>query len=416
MSSQPEIDSCHYLKGLITVFPEDAAAFEQSGKGYERLNAEQLQRILDTEVDIETLTEIVEETPIYPVDEDPMRIVINLRSIRLAPIYAVGFEGHSGFMPGTPPIGVERQMDGETEEPTAGVICVVDSGIVDEKLRPPWMGDRFVDSEGIDIEHLGPQRASHGTFVTGLIRRIAPKYKVYIAKAGAVPADRFMRDPNQPPHRKIGVPNPTTEIEIRGAINRLIRRLGSKGRPKALNLSLGAYNCEGGEAHLQILKAALRKWTNRFHTPIDESYEQADLSEIFAAAGNSERKQTVYPAGWDQVRGVGAAECGSCAQVVWDHYHNVMPYPNPQRVWAHDTAPGSDLINLSGTLDSSGAPGIDLVQWSGSSFATAVASALYANNPRARDPSGVCWPDIEMNCGDVDGLSYVDAAGDPQIN
>jgi hypothetical protein len=156
----------------------------------------------------------------------------------------------------------------------------------------------------------------------------------------------------------------------------------------ALNMSLGTYTCDlEGDDLLVTLVAALSMW--------DEAFPG---STTFAAGGNEEHNQQFWPGALDNVRAVAAANLDG-QQVVW-HEEEEIVYPG--RSWINDVAPGSNLASLSG------AGNTQSVGWSGSSFATAVASALLA---RGEDPFVDAsrlnwWLDTPVDYDNVSGLTY----------
>jgi subtilisin family serine protease len=102
-------------------------------------------------------------------------------------------------------------------------------------------------------------------------------------------------------------------------------------------------------------------------------------TEIFAAGGNTTSTSPIFPAAYRFVRGVGATTCDKekdlyGKQIVWV---DGDPVGALERCWISDVAPGADLVGLSGNGD-------QLVRWSGSSFASAVAAASYAGDSTNR--------------------------------
>jgi hypothetical protein len=85
---------------------------------------------------------------------------------------------------------------------------------------------------------------------------------------------------------------------------------------------------------------------------------------------------------------------------VWDEKDKPRS-PSSGRDWVDDVAPGMDLIGLSGlSID-------EAISWSGSSFATAVATASHVNGGPVEVRGNLAyWPNERMLYGDVPGLTY----------
>ena len=181
--------------------------------------------------------------------ESPPEAVQQLREEGLdaAPIHAVGFEGHGGVMTAVPPRPSERTIDVEDAADGERIVAIVDSGIAEPGLLPPWMSAGMV-FEGEDIEtadasydkeSLDPVKASHGTFVASIYRRLLPSHTVSLAAALPHPSGDDRLDPAPD-----DTASPTDELEVLDAITRLINRHWNvRQNVTLLNLSLGAYRC-----------------------------------------------------------------------------------------------------------------------------------------------------------------------------
>lgn len=332
---------------------------------------------------IPSLARVLEYVDILMVDrpEVAARAYIGHRRITASPIHALGFSWHSP-MTATPP---EPAPEGTSfYQVPAGdrnrVIAVVDTGVVEPAALPEWMSSSVVqgadDTDAIEND----ERASHGTFVTSLIRQIAPTHSISVAAAGQFGDDTDWNDEHIEP-------GPTTELHVADAIHRLIERHSEDGHAvEALNLSVGGPSL--GNREMATVRSAIARWRETFpKTP------------IFAAAGNSTDPAKVYPAAFRFVRGVAAANRQG-DQVVWDHGTEADPVPL-ERDWVDDVAPGSGLLGLSGVSRD------DAIKWSGSSFATAVATASYVNGGPLQVREGLSyWPNRTMRYGDVPGLQF----------
>jgi hypothetical protein len=395
---------CFYLRGYLVVEEGQGEAAIAALGGF------------DVEVEVVSAGSVLgEETPeteildaafdVLSTDGDPFDVATVLQDVQITagPIYAAGLAAHWALKPGTDPIsrpGVT--LPDPTGDLGDGIIAVVDSGLAIDPQLPDWMSpehvlyDTNLDTETISTD---PGVASHGTFVTSVIRQLAPEFRVAFASAQPrVPVAIVERDDTLPPD----VPLVSTQLHVAEAIVRLTERseLG-RGSVAALNLSLGTYACDPGEDPTMITTmAAMRIWFGAFPD-----------STIFAAGGNEPYQAPFWPAGLstfpldgtidpDRVRGVGAVN-EAAQQVVWAPVAgataSVAPQRPPQRAWVTDTAPGCDLLGLRGGVDGDGAT---VVAWSGSSFATAVSAALSATIP----PNSV-GPSTDLDYS-VPGLSF----------
>jgi hypothetical protein len=143
----------------------------------------------------------------------------------------------------------------------------------------------------------------------------------------------------------------------------------------ALNLSLGAYTCDpSNDSTLLALSKALTLWVNAPYTG----------GSILAAGGNEEYPEPFWPAALTGVTGVGATSL-SGDEIVWvnDAAQLTADLVLDRSGWVAEMAPGENIVSLQGI-------GENLVVWSGSSFATAVASALAASNQSiTTDPANI---------------------------
>ncbi|MCB1247535.1 MAG: S8/S53 family peptidase [Acidimicrobiia bacterium] len=269
-----------------------------------------------------------------------------------APVYALGGMNHIGMMQGTDPTPAPRPkyLPKDIVDGTR-VIAVVDSGVANRKGVPDWL------AEGVDIggpEDIDPTpgAASHGTFVAGLLRRYAPNHTIYMARAAEIPVARFT--PPHPPTAGRTVTDPTSELHVFLAMTRLVERLvKAEIEPEALNLSLGGY--VHGPTSMLTLRHAIYYWLEHFDIP------------IIAAGGNSNDPRPVFPGAFDEVFAVGALN-SELVEVVWD-LSTQAEVKAPFRYWVDFRNPGVDQVAPSGKGPN------EWVQWSGSSFAAARATA-----------------------------------------
>ena len=383
--------SCFYLDGFIALtegqadaaidalapydvqvesVPPSAVLDDTTAEGVGETTSEEVSEILDGQLDLLSTT----------VDSfDVATLLTETLEIRSGPIYAIGQASHWKLKAGTDPISrPEATLPDPTADVGEGIIAVVDSGIVEDPRGPDWMsrGEHVLyDDKDIETTTDDPRLASHGTFVTSIIRQLAPAYRVAFASAQPVAPDSIVareEDPLPP-----DFPYVSTELHVAEAMTRLTTRSElAAENVAALNLSLGTYTCAPGEDPTMVATmAAMRIWFGAFPE-----------STVFAAGGNEPYVEPFWPAGLstypldpniqpDWVRGVGAVnESGD--QVVWGSTASAattIPMPAPARPWVTNVAPGCDLLGLRGGTASDGA---GVVAWSGSSFATAVSAAL----------------------------------------
>ncbi len=322
-------------------------------------------------------------------EDDPAQVSAYLNqqdsSIGASPIHAVAPATHWVFKPGTDPVPIDNLVLDPVDDAdvTAPYVAVIDTGLVHEAAS--WAEFPNVLYEEYDIEP-DPGAASHGTFITGLIRQISPLNPVSMARVPLRDLNSFATTNEDQP---TGVAL-SDELFVFEAVIRMINRHVNNTDVVALNMSLGTYTCDPeGDDLLVVLAAALRMWDAAFPG-----------STTFAAGGNEEHNQPFWPGALDNVRAVAAAGLNG-QQVVWDAQQHESDYPG--RPWINDVAPGSNLVSLAG------AGNTQFVSWSGSSFATAVASALFARgeDPFVEDKLN-WWLDSPVNFENVSGLTYTE--------
>lgn len=377
---------CHYIPGLLAVPPG------QAGDAIDALGVDGLDTQDVTDEVIERYAPGLSRRGSRPpvglvsVPERPHRAASRLanrgRPILASPIHGVGYEGHGGYMAGEGPMRIEANLQPPAEADLEGWIAVVDSGLVEEEARPGWIRDPHVKDYSDGPETIDDQYASHGTFVTSIIRSIAPEYGVLFSAAPPDSDGELVGDDEGTP--------PTTELDVLGAIDRLVSSADPPPHEvKALNLSLGAPRCGSDEGFLLTLRAAVDLWRQHF----------GNHALIFAAGGNGDDPNPVYPAAFELVRGVAAGIDGNSGQHVWSEDGSAVVVTT--RTWIDDVAPGLKLHGAGG-LDES-----DVVWWSGSSFASAVATALHVKGASFVVDNGVVyWRDNPIDYGDVPGLQF----------
>ncbi len=337
--------------------------------------------VLDQEILSDLLQRRFALWEVEPGQEHEIAAALSPR-FRGGPVHGFGRLNHLTKRPGTPP-RASRAPDSTPTLPKSSpgkAVAVVDSGVTDQ--IPDWLASGIDLEPENDLETLpnaDGDKASHGVFVAGLIRRIAPEHTIYMARTMQRPVDKFTGH-SDPGH------DPTTELDVAVAIGRLVRRLRSDNpRVDALNLSLGASSCSECDPTMVVLQAGLSDWHRAF-----------PKSEVFAAGGNHPGEGALYPAAWPGVRAVGAAADGG-RQKVWDD--NATELDAGPRWWITDVAPGVGLTGPGGSKKD------DWIEWNGSSFATAVATACFAScRPSEVVGDLTYWSDHQTDYTDIPGL------------
>ena len=408
---------CFYLDGYIAVAPEDAGAAQEE-LGVEVIPASDVLAATSQEGeqppdDIDAIDNAIAEAVAFlPVEADPFEVASQLvteAELSASPITVMGFTNHIKFQPGTDPSAVAGfdLPDVFTSNLDDAYVAVVDSGIVApldaQAPEPRWFYGTddsnlpFVTYESMDEEILDTGNpASHGTFVSSLIRQIAFEKPVTFASARLIAEEVVAQ---QGPESLPPGLAPTAEIQVAEAIARLMIRHQGEAI-SALNLSLGAYLCDpGSDTELVTLSGMMTSWlTQKFQG-----------SHIITAGGNENYKTAAaagpqafvpfYPAGLapgpDRSVHAVAAVSGAGDEIVWVDKSPVT-IGTGDRPWITDWAPGADLVSLGWRPDVNSGPG--LACWSGSSFASAVASAQLATGTTPSTP----------DYGAIDGLTYFD--------
>lgn len=349
-------------------------------------SVEAVQEALEEERDdgIPGLGRVLEDVDIIVVErpDAAARALIRDRLATASPVHALGFSWHRPLTATAPEPAPKGTSFEEVDDPSGDrIIAVVDTGIADAAALPPWI-TAGLSNDTTDIDPIdAPQTVSHGTFVAGLLRQTAPTHTVSMARAAGY-GDEAVGAEDHPE------PNATTELHVAAAIHRLVDRHSHEPeKVDALNLSVGGTSL--GNLDMATIRSAVERWRENF-----------PRAPVFAAAGNTTSPRRVYPAALASVRGVAAANHDG-DQIVWDGGNETDPIP-AWRKWVSDVAPGSGLLGLSGVSKD------DAIKWSGSSFATAVATACYVNGGPLEVVAGLSyWPDRAMTYGKVPRLQFV---------
>ncbi len=319
-------------------------------------------------------------------------VTLQANGIECSVINLVGLTHHWRPLPGTDPEAISAEVPAPPEAEEGLHIGVIDTGVV--STGPSWLVNHLV-SDPQDEETVVDDGASHGTFIAGLLARLACSHKVSAARLPMIDPSRVRSvDPSEPLESAV-----STEFHLLFQIVRLLNRTHAYS---ALNLSIGTYT--RNDLRSLIMQIALDMW-----------FTATDGAPVFAAGGNDYEGANPYSPLWPaafgvdpwypnsgQVVGVGAVNI-SGQEVVWDAHpvgspatEQLAPTGIAKRPWIKVRAPGTDLISLAGGIDSNGEP--NLVKWSGSSFATPVALANSLRNVGG-----------DTAHGDVEGLVYDDS-------
>jgi len=232
-------------------------------------------------------------------------------------------------------------------DPSAGAdvrVSVVDTGLLDgASAWAPWILGIEPDTRA-DIEH--PDRirdgfadpyAGHGTFVSGVVRCLAPAAHVVVER----------------------------EIEVSGFVREssLIKQIHDalSRSPDIISMSAGGYT-RGNVPSLA------------FQVLFEERLSQIGGVAFVAAAGNDGRTAPFWPAAFPWCVGVGSMSRDGQRRS-WFSNHGA---------WVDVYAPGEDIVNayarlkymtVAGTVRDTSA---GIVKWSGTSFATPIVSGLIA--------------------------------------
>jgi len=390
----------HYLAEIVVVSRADLEEARARVGGEEVPVDEVLESTETSDTEDESFGRaraVIESTFGFLRHDDPPAAVadLTLAGIEGSVIHIVGLASHWAAYPATrpEPVAIE-DLEGVPPPGTDQIVAVIDTGVVPG--GPAWFADGISPLSDFGDTTTAAVGASHGTFIAGLIRRLAC-HRVSMAKLPMVDNHKVVSPAGTPPLIDV-----STELHLLVAVFRLTERDEAF---QALNLSVGTYT--QNDLSSLIMRQALDLWFERFPE-----------AAVFAAGGNEyEKGSTPYSPIWpaalgtdtgfahhDQVFGVGAVDRNG-SNVVWD-YHPSSGFTSVEtlssgaslRPWIKVRAPGTDLISI-GDFDAAGGP--QFVKWSGSSFATPVALATYLN--RGSPPPDTKHDEVEGLTHDVDG-------------
>lgn len=241
----------------------------------------------------------------------------------------------------------------------AGVnIAVVDTGLWKQAVtskKSPWMKGVVADQD--DLEVIDPQAihpyAGHGTFVSGVVKCLAPGARVEVegalTKGGAV-----------------------HESELVAQLDQALRE---EDHPSLISISAGSHTRNG----FALLSFEMLASTY--------GLDDGEQTLIIAAAGNDGSKEPFWPAAFPWVAAVGSV----------DRDAKVSDFSN-HGPWVDVFARGRDLVNAfpTGRYTCYEPPNVGqvrtfegLARWSGTSFSTPIVTGLVAARMSATGESAL---------------------------
>jgi hypothetical protein len=351
--------------GQILVAPGDADAVGQVLTGWDRGEAtpygitvfsKKPKDLKDPAREVmDTLTKIRRLTANRP--QGPAVVAPNHVFVGEAAASAINFYGEPRLQggPGSTvrPAVLPPALPQRTSVPADGAgakIAVLDTGMFDhEWLRGVQRGPLSDDVWDIERDGYGDAESGHGTFIAGLILQAAPATDIYALK---VLDSHGLGD----------------DLGVAAALAQLPQDVD------IVNLSLGGYT-DKDAAPLALTKAIQALGENRV---------------VVAAAGNHGKSRPFWPAAFEPVLAVGAADAygGKWVRPGYSNYGS----------WVDATARGSNLQSTfaynktkiaTGTTTSPSDPIIAFggwAAWDGTSFSTPIAAAMIA---RTMSRSGI---------------------------
>jgi len=251
-----------------------------------------------------------------------------------------------GWCPATEPVPVapdSAPQPGISSSDCDGrgtLVAVVDEGLVpDAPLVHAWMqGVTGAPDQGVTGGSI-ERYAGHGTFIAGIVRAMAPRADVRVARALKNAAAAFESD----------------------VVTELLSVLD--WAPDVISLSAGTHTLNGGG----LLS---------FQVFVDGPLRERPGTVLVAAAGNDDADWKFSPAEMESVIGVGALGPPGDARAWFSNYGD----------WVKVYAPGQDLVNAfaTGTYTyQEQNPGTQadfagMASWSGTSFSTPIVAGLIA--------------------------------------
>jgi hypothetical protein len=276
-----------------------------------------------------------------PFPVDPLHALRYACDPRQAAELRASGRRRNGAQPAAAPVLPDWQ--GDVESRTRPSIVVIDTGLAAREVRPDALFGLGILAEGHAEHDEGPDEdgdqeldpvAGHGTFIAGLIERIAPGCEVRVNGLLTNYGDASERDVADTLESLLGEP---------------------PGPPDLVNLSFGGYAL----ADMERLAEAVRKL-------------QDAGAVVVASAGNDATCRPAYPAALPGV--VSVAALGP---------HGPAPFTN-YGPWVRACAPGVDVVStfFRWRQPSNGQDYAEWVSWSGTSFAAPAVTAALARAMR----------------------------------
>jgi subtilisin family serine protease len=248
-------------------------------------------------------------------------------------------EVQAGSADPVPPPGPDSENDG------AGVrVGVVDTGLIPNAATGrPWLAgvrggteNPYLDSDG---EAMIAPYAGHGTFVTGVLRCMAPKASVYVERAFNIAGADY-------------------ESNLLSSLEDALDR-----HPDILVFTFAASTHRDQPLHT-------------FDDLYDRRIRHMKGMVVLAPAGNDGKSRRMWPAAHPGVIAVGALDADGRERAPWTNHGR----------WVDVYAPGTDLVNAfpSGTYVCTEPPVGErrqfhgMARWNGTSFSTPVVAGLIA--------------------------------------
>lgn len=287
-----------------------------------------------------------------------------------------GFFTQQKMHPGEDPEGGPKPVPVPgTEHLGAGVeVVVIDTGLAQSGVGFASMCDTALDEDALIGEHphLGPA-AGHGTFISSLVKLIAPGANV----------------------RNIKVSEPIGACTEEDVVDALLRAADEDPPPDIINLSLGTHvlrvdapkgSDDPDDLDERAPGADRRRRGLQQNTlpPVEPLTLQETVNEVLgripglvivASAGNSDCTDPMYPAAFENVVGVAALECEGRRWMLSNHGPWVDASALGHRLRAEfvsgDEDPAYDPDQQAESFTGE-------AEWSGTSFAAPVVAAQIA--------------------------------------
>ncbi len=326
---------------------------------------------------------------LYLPGRDPLAVSRSLRDqgVESWPVLLVAGTRHWIFGSGTGAVDMGKPFTGPklVKQPST-VIAEIDSGFTPSPTADAWLSGRVVSAE---VEPAGLSPEGHGKFVASVIAQQNPDASLVVAAMSPTPGSEFV---NATGLSSITI---SDELQLYSAMRRLLATDHAKDF-SVLNLSVGSYGCGGewSKGQGMLIAAALGLW-----------YDATGDKPIVAAVGNHDPAldPTYDPTQIEFLPGQWGT--GDKADIPFIGQHPLYGVQSVDAFGKRSTfsnagafsAPGEMLCGV--RLD-----GLTSI-WSGSSFATAIASGAVAagripdaSSPVTQAAGNVQWAPDGRRC------------------